>query len=128
MIHLINIQDRNTLNELRTLLAPHYPSVDPQTVGGRWYGNSHDDKLLACIWCAMDWPFAYIDYLVCDTQRGRGLVVAGWVVNSMMTNGYTRILANIHADNEMMVRVITTLQGGHAPTNGPYYLVDLTGG
>ena len=128
MIHRINIHDRSMCNSLRTLLATPYPSVDPQTVGGRWYGKSDDGVLLACVWCAMDKPFAYVDYLASSTQRGHGLRLVAWLADALIANGYTRVLANVYADNKMMVRAITVLQSGRAPENGPYYLVDLTGG
>jgi len=114
---------------IRELLArtEYYSDVDPHQIGGRWFGDVRDGKLLACVWCATDKPFAYIDYLAARDGSGRGLRLAAWLVGTLMGEGYTRILANVAQDNELMVRAITTLQGGRAPQNGPYWLVDLTG-
>ena len=104
----------------------YYGDIDPHAIGGRWYVDWDDGNWRACVWLGLDKPFAYMDYLA-GTGGGRALRMAATLSGMLMNEGYTRILANVKQDNELMVRAITALQGGRAPSGGPYWLVDLTG-
>lgn len=111
-------------DRVRELIVPHYGDVDPHQTGGTWFVYDRDSEWVACVWALMQRPFAYIDYLACRSGRGHGLRLAAILTQTMLQDGYTRVLANVHEDNDLMVRAIARLQG-HAPDNGPYYLVDL---
>ncbi len=124
LIYVVNTHTVDACDRLRRLIVPTYGDIDPHMIGGRWFVYEIEGQYVACLWTAAERPFAYLDYLACDSGRGHGLRLAAAIGQAYRLDGYTRILANVHGDNELMVRAIARLQG-HAPKNGPYYLVDL---